>query len=95
MVKIFIEMGLQQLFFKWQLLKQQDVIVRSASATPYFISILKIFCPFQINLTITALATRGLLPLPREGFCPCHARASALATRGLLPLPREGFCPCR
>jgi hypothetical protein len=39
------------------------------------------------------LAARGLLPWPREGFCPGRARASALAARGLLPWPREGFCP--
>jgi len=33
----------------------------------------------------SALAARGLLPWPREGFCPGRARASALAARGLLP----------
>jgi len=29
-----------------------------------------------------ALITRGLVPLPREGSCPCHARARALVTLG-------------
>jgi hypothetical protein len=45
------------------------------------------------NRNKNRLATRGPLPLPREGFCPGHARASALATRGLLPLPRRLVTP--
>ena len=62
-VKTFIELRLPQLFFKWQLLKQRNVIVRSASATSYLISAPKMFCPFQVSLTLSALAVTARMPL--------------------------------